>query len=367
MALDEVTKGQAQQEPRAPWDQQPGEPDKAYGRFQVYLGLGPTRTLSDAALAAGGRSRGGKYAFGGNWSRYCREWDWRNRARAWDVRERELVALSERSLRMAQHKRRVEMLDEDIDMARTGLHRARLEELSVEEAREQLPQLRQLYLGLLATEQKEFAGPEEHSECAPQLEITADDLAQAQRMLEERMKTDPKLAEAGAWMTQWRPGRDEIPAPPRPYHEPSPCRQGRTVSVLGSEELEQGPMLPLDFLRTLRETTGLTFHRLLRATKENVQQHFKREASFGRPVELLHLALPATPEGVQLADGPVNAEWLRARLAGVQVLVLAAYTGEAPPVWAQDVPQVVTIAADLDPTAAQEQVQTFWREQGERG
>lgn len=28
-----------------PWDQQPGEPDVWYGRFKVYLELGPTRSV----------------------------------------------------------------------------------------------------------------------------------------------------------------------------------------------------------------------------------------------------------------------------------------------------------------------------------
>ena len=30
---------------RKPWDQMEGEPDRWYGRFQVYLELGLTRTL----------------------------------------------------------------------------------------------------------------------------------------------------------------------------------------------------------------------------------------------------------------------------------------------------------------------------------
>jgi hypothetical protein len=113
--------------PPEPWEQQPGEPEKAFGRFLVYLRLGPTRTLTEAARMAGGRSSGGKYSFGGNWSRYCTEWHWRDRARAWDLRERELLAISERNVRLALHLRRVEMVIEDTDLVRAALHQAKLD------------------------------------------------------------------------------------------------------------------------------------------------------------------------------------------------------------------------------------------------
>ena len=38
---------------RKPWDQMEGEPDRWYGRFQIYLELGVTRTLRHTAAAAG--------------------------------------------------------------------------------------------------------------------------------------------------------------------------------------------------------------------------------------------------------------------------------------------------------------------------
>ena len=50
---------------RKPWDQMEGEPDRWYGRFQIYLELGVTRTLKAAAAAAGRQARGAPLEYSG--------------------------------------------------------------------------------------------------------------------------------------------------------------------------------------------------------------------------------------------------------------------------------------------------------------
>ena len=83
--------GETQQDgERKPWDQMPGEPDRWYGRFKVYLELGPTRTLQ-AADTRGRSNRAGIEPLTtepASWSMVSRKWHWRQRANAWDVQQR---------------------------------------------------------------------------------------------------------------------------------------------------------------------------------------------------------------------------------------------------------------------------------------
>src|SRR5262249_4187322 len=71
----------------APWDQQPGEPNRWYSRFEQFRLAGPNRSLLgtlNAERAQRGKKKGRStpHAWAGNASR------WRERALAWDEHER---------------------------------------------------------------------------------------------------------------------------------------------------------------------------------------------------------------------------------------------------------------------------------------
>jgi len=73
-----------------PWDQQPDEPDEAYGRFLIYRGLGPGRSVQRSYQTylntfrnAGGRPKTPQVP--GHWSDDSARWRWVDRAHAWDV------------------------------------------------------------------------------------------------------------------------------------------------------------------------------------------------------------------------------------------------------------------------------------------
>ena len=85
------------EEARTPGEQMAGEPHKGYGRFKVYLELGPTRTLFGTARVAGEQRKSQSLRPSGDWPRIARKWHWRERANAWDVHQRELLAISERN------------------------------------------------------------------------------------------------------------------------------------------------------------------------------------------------------------------------------------------------------------------------------
>ena len=130
-----------QQVPRELWDQLPGEPDKWYGRFQIYLDLGVTRTLT-AAARCGSDPKPGQSGLTGRWSYYFNRYHWRERARAWDMRQRELLALSERNTRVALRIRRIERMEDYLDEVCEVLDSAHMTDVDEKQARAWLPQMR---------------------------------------------------------------------------------------------------------------------------------------------------------------------------------------------------------------------------------
>lgn len=77
-------------EERKPWEQQSGEPDAAYIRFQFYRNLGPCRTLTKAFVAAmesvGEDPKSVKRRrVPGLWHDDCRVYHWVNRVHKWDI------------------------------------------------------------------------------------------------------------------------------------------------------------------------------------------------------------------------------------------------------------------------------------------
>ena len=186
-----------------------------------------------------------------------------------------------------------------------------------QQARDWLPQMRVFLRDLLVAERQEFErGDYETDDPDNSLVITADDLRAAQRALRS-----PSFAGASGTAGS-RHGF--TPCAPR-----SPCGlltpAGRTLLVcIGPDS---ALMLDLAALRAVRSATGLKFMRLLDATRPKFADTLRRERSLGRPVELLHLALHASPEGVEFADGVADGNWLSERLFGVRIMLLAELPG----------------------------------------
>ncbi len=334
-------------ETRQPWDQMEGEPDRWHGRFKVYLELGPMRTLRAAASEAGQQGRGQALARGTEWSRMFRKWHWRPRANAWDAHQRELLAVSERNTRFALRGRRLERMEDYLEAICDVLDTANLTAVDEQQARAWLPQMRVFLRDLLVAERQEF----EHGDYARDdpdrgLVITADDLRAAQRALEARSRV---------------PQGDTLAHPAVvPGGEPYPA--GRTLLVcIGPDS---ALMLDLAALRAVRSATGLKFQRLLDATRPKFAEMLRRERGLGRPVELLHLALHASPGGVEFADGVADGSWLSERLFGVRIMLLAACRGDSIGDWLGVVPHVITLSEDITHEDAAVLTQHFWHNIG---
>ena len=339
--------GLATQPERKPWDQMEGEPDKWYARFQIYLELGVTRTVRAASTAAGRQARGVPLPMGGVWSDNSRRWRWRERAHAWDVFQRDLLALSERNSRLALHSRRVERMEDYLDAICEVLDTANITAADEQLAREWLPQMRAFLRDLLVAERQEFErGDYERNDPDSCLVITADDLRAAQRALEAK----PDVPQ-GATLAQpvAVPTAEQYPA-------------GRTLLVcIGPDS---ALMLDLAALRAVRSATGLKFMRILDATQSKFDAALRRERSLGRPIELLHLALHASPEGVEFADGVADGNWLSERLFGVRIMLLASCRGDSIGDWLGVVPHVVTLSEDISHEDAAVLTQHFWHNIG---
>ncbi len=72
-----------------PWEQQPGEPNRWYARFERFRLAGPSRSLLGAVKAE--REQVGKRSTRSvpqAWAKAAQQWRWRERAEAWDAHER---------------------------------------------------------------------------------------------------------------------------------------------------------------------------------------------------------------------------------------------------------------------------------------
>jgi hypothetical protein len=332
---------------RKPWDQMEGEPDRWYGRFQLYVELGIARTLNAAAVGAGRQQRGAPLVAGSEWSHNARRWRWRERAHAWDVHQRELLALSERNTRLALHSRRVERMEDYMDAVCEVLDAANMTAADEQLAREWLPQMRVFLRDLLVAERQEFErGDYERNDPDSGLVITADDLRAAQRALESRARTNQPADFTGP-----------ATAAPRDYYA-----GGHTLFVCVGPD--SALMLDLAALRAVRSATGLKFQRLLDATRPKFAEALRRERGLGRPIELLHLALHASPAGVEFGDGVADGNWLSERLFGVRIMLLASCRGDTIGDWLGVVPHVITLSEDITHEDAAVLTQHFWHNIG---
>ena len=345
--------GQETQPERKPWDQMEGEPNLWHGRFQVYLELGPARTLKAAAATAGRQARSEPLEFNGAWSAHARRWRWRERALAWDAQQRELLALSERNTRAALHSRRVERMEDYLDAVCEVLDAANMTAADEQLARAWLPQMRVFLRDLLVAERQEFErGDYERDDPDNSLVITADDLRAAQRAASARMSREAQ------------PGVLQPEAALRPLADASGERYpaGRTLLVcIGPDS---ALMLDLAALRAVRAATGLKFMRILDATRPKFAAALRRDRRLGRPIELLHLALHASPEGVEFADGVADGNWLSERLFGVRIMLLASCRGDTLGDWLGVVPHVITLSEDISHEDAAVLTQHFWHNIG---
>ena len=120
---------QTAHESAQPWEEQPGEPNRWYARFERFRLAGPNRSLLGAVNTA--RQEGGKRSTRSvpqAWAKAARQWRWRERAEAWDAHERGQAR--------AAHARQIEEMNHRHVQEARGLQSAavgRLKSLNLDE------------------------------------------------------------------------------------------------------------------------------------------------------------------------------------------------------------------------------------------
>ena len=295
------------------WEKKSDEPLTWFNRFERYRLLGPQRSL-DAASQRCAQVEGQRCAESSRtWYGASRRWQWQERARAWDATQPSPLPGEEEAHRSDARQERLGMISKILKDLYVTLNLA------------DLPNLDENNSG--------------HSGQIPT--CTADDLVEAAKRLR-------------AWRaTIGRAASDDTPSAAAPAQLP----HATLLVVIGADASLR---IDLAALRKVKRQTGLGFHRLTDASTEDLDAYLRRERSCGRPVSLLHLAVHAGHEGVQLADGEVDGEWLSERLLGVQVLLLAGCQGDRIGDWLGVVPFVITIDAAIGHDDAAVLCEHFW-------
>ncbi len=332
------------------WDRQPGEPSTRYGQFRIFLELGPARSMRK--MIAEYERRCGLCADGSSTYDAARRWRWQARVLAWDHHQQDLLAVSEHNARLVARARRVAVLDEYLEAVMAVLDNAHLAEADEEQARRWLPQMRTFLRDLLAAQRQEYEQPHGRAD-AGATAISADDLRAAQRWLEAQAGPGA-LAAAGSApaAAQREAGESAAGTSAAPgYHAPV------LFVCIGPDDSLR---IDLAALRAAGAATPLKVHRILDATRSKFADTLRRERGLGHPVELLHMALHAGPEGIVFVDGPAGGDWLSERLAGVRVLLLASCQGERIGDWLGVVPHVISLSEAISHEDAALLAQHFW-------
>lgn len=116
-------------------------------------------------------------------------------------------------------------------------------------------------------------------------------------------------------------------------------------------------------LAQLRQAVRSTSHRLLvipQATRQLVENVIDENRAAGTPVWGVHFGGHARPDGLALADGLADGQWLSETLGGTEVLVLAGCETFEVATWASVVPVRVSMLNKLETRAASIFTGAFW-------
>jgi hypothetical protein len=334
------------------WERLAGEPELWHKRFLGYCVLGPERTVHGCyrlhRMAAGAQARA---TLPREWRAASARWQWEERAAAWDAAQERRAEAPGEVRRQHARRRRLELLDRLIAQTAAALESAHLEQVEPEQVRAMLPTLRQLLRDLLAAERAEY--PPERAAAGATPTLRGD----------EAPLSDEEIARVQAGLLAFHEAREGTPATRRRADREAAQAEG---SAQGRPALlvcvGPDPALAYDLamLRAVKQQTGLHFERMVNCTADDLVQQLRRERSHGRPVRWLHLACHGGPDGVQLADGIVDGEWLSAHLQGVEVLLVAACRGDRVGDWLAVVPWVVTLREEISHGDAGTLAHYFW-------
>lgn len=323
-----------------PWAQWPGEGDLWFTRFNYYLTLGANRSVDGAYKVAVDKDGLNGERANPTWRKKAKEWFWAERAALHDAQERDrLVTLEDQRRFQAREKRR-SIIDRLLLEVVEALQLAHLPTMGEDIAREHLPTLRMLLRDLLQADRMEMGEP-----------TTIEAMAEIRPFSDAEMQA--ASSGVNAWLANGGIGQvvGEVDMPIE-----SDEKQQLLVVVGPDYELYSD----LSALRVVRSATGLSFHRILNATGEDVDTKLRRGIQVSRPVRYLHFAAHMGKDGVKLADGFYDGHWWSERLSGLQVVLLAGCDSSEIGDWMRVVPHVVSFSEEVKHQDAAMFTESFW-------
>jgi uncharacterized coiled-coil protein SlyX len=137
---------------------------------------------------------------------------------------------------------------------------------------------------------------------------------------------------------------------------PDVQRQRRPVLAVA---LGADRMLEED-LAMLRGVNHFHLSVLRNAKRSDLERLLERQRSNGTPIQYLHLAMHAGPEGVQFSDGLADGVWLSRVLKDVRVLLIAGCRSDNVGDLLSVVPNVVSMRDEIENADARIFTRWFW-------
>jgi len=247
-----------------------------------------------------------------------------------------------------------------------ALGAARLDTLDTEQARALLPTSRLLLVALnniLLADRDEAARGEAGTETGEEnfsTVVWAAALKKALALL-QRQEAEAQVAALAAASSRERSDLDTPSSAASEGREQPMAVEAPKSGFLVCIGDDPALKIDLAMFRAVKRETGIHFHRILNATSGAIADHLRRERELGHPVRYVHLACHGGSEGILLADGLVDGDWLSANLQGVEVLLLAACNGEVIADWLVVVPYVLSFSDAIEHGDAAVVTRNFWR------
>lgn len=148
----------------------------------------------------------------------------------------------------------------------------------------------------------------------------------------------------------------------RELERTAPAVQARAAHPTLLAVIGEDPALKIDLaaLREVERESTLRVSRVYPVTKARLKATLDRYRVNGRPVEYVHMAVHAGPQGLAFQGETVDAAWLSENLKSVKVLVINGCQSDLVGDWIGVVPTVVTMREAITHEDAAQFAKLFW-------
>lgn len=191
------------------------------------------------------------------------------------------------------------------------------------------------------------ATPSPSEELRQKVLLLERDVASLQRMLVEKQNEIDKLNER---IRQLERGVTPVAS------ANAEKRKVLLVCIGAQQMLEEDNAM----LRKVQAQTNIRLTRLLPVTKASLKRTIDRHRAQHTPIEYVHFAVHASPEGLEFEDGMASGLWLSQQLGGVKIALLAGCNTDQVADLLTVVPAVVSLREEIANRDAALFATAFW-------